>query len=51
MRRHKRKLDFLMMEVNDIKNNKGKTTQQMKNLEPMINWVAKGAGDSQLSSE
>lgn len=51
LKRHLRKVDFLMMEVEDIKNNRGKVTLAIKNLAPMETWLQRGAGDSRLASD
>jgi len=41
MKRLERKVGFLMMELNDVKNNKGTLTLQVKSVEHLENWIKK----------
>ena len=43
-----KKLEFLNLELLDIKNNKGSTTLQMRSIEHLVNWLKR---DKELSSE
>jgi uncharacterized protein (DUF2141 family) len=41
MKRKERKTGFLSMELNDIKNNKGSVTLQVKSIEHLQTWIKK----------
>lgn len=43
-----KKINFLMMELNDIKNNKGSVTLQVRSIEHLQTWLKR---DPKLSSE
>lgn len=48
MQRKERKIGFLVMELQDIKNNKGSITMQVRSIEHLQNWLK---NSSRLSSE
>lgn len=41
LKRHERKIGFLSMELQDIKNNKGTLTLQVKSVEHLQTWLKK----------
>jgi hypothetical protein len=43
MKRLERKVGFLNMELQDIKNNKGTMTLQVKSVEHLQTWIKKSA--------
>ncbi len=49
LKRLERKVGFLMMELNDVKNNKGTLTLQVKSVEHLENWIKKRVVGGELA--
>ena len=48
MKQKEKKINFLTMELTDIKNNKGNVTLQVRSIEHLTTWLKR---DNKLSSE
>lgn len=49
MKRLERKVGFLLMELTDVKNNKGTLTLQVKSVEHLENWIKKRVVGGELA--